>query len=861
MTATRALNPYCILWLIAVQLWCIPADAPADDTGFIRSTFVDQSGAHGYYVYVPENYDPRREWPVMLFLHGAGERGRDPDKVISIGMGPVIENWDGPFPFIVVFPQCEDLEGRVTRGWVAGSPDAERALAILAHVEQTYRTDPERRVLVGWSMGGFGTWSLAAADPDRWSAAVPMSGGGDPSSVVNLSGLPVWAVHGTDDAIVRPGASRQMVDAAREAGIAINYTEINGCGHDVWLRLVDNQNFVAWLLDPDQVDPADVRWPENDPEIDLHLPFRTAIVAPRAVSIRAGNDALRLMAYGAPQAIDADLLTGTLEDVEQTFEALDEEFEARLIGLSFRAEIAAAYLQGVGVDRLRARIGLEPLKMSISRIEVEGGDITASAGLTEVSIGHTYPAWLNIDLRPRIENGVLKFEALSSSFEFTQDNWYITPPEVINITGAEISQRDAKSALVGGLYREQERIRQEVLAAVPDLLASLEESIDEALREDYLVSVWPLPVYQPRVRLGFDSVWVDAAGMSAVFNVEVAATDWEQAPSVPVQWHPLGVRAPEVARPAGLEIRVAAGVMEALSEGVRETGVSRIHVLDIGNQEFAALTDAAQMEDSVPGIAAAANGSPLASRIELTQPFRIDVAATTQASQQAGADAPLPLILYAPRVRVPIGVEGTADEIAEFDVSFSQRMDLELEEQAFRPPLLHVYWSPDVVVDATGRRLDGGASAATANGVPAEYAVNAEAFAQQFAESWSSWMTSEPSPPAEVYDLEVGQTGLRCQAIAWDHQSLVVRYGAPLTRLTNISNSALIVRTRGPNDPAWGERQTIAAGASILIASEPPLWVVAINETGSEPVLLSVGADHQLKLVGRELQASLPETP
>ncbi len=347
MMAARSMVHHCLLLLLTPFLLVgFAGDSRAANTGFIRNTFVDAEGSHGYYIYVPENYDPNREWPVMLFLHGAGERGHDPEKVTSIGMGPVIKNWNGPFPFIVVFPQCEDMEGRVTRGWFAGSPNAERALAILEHVEQTYHTDPAHRVLVGWSMGGFGTWSIAADDPSRWSAVAPLSGGGDPSTVGNLRGLPVWAVHGSHDQIVQPEASRQMVNAAREQGVEIHYTEIEEFGHDSWLRLVDNEGFIAWLLNPELVDPSQVEWPASDPDIDLELPFHTAVVAPRAVSIRVGNDALRLVAHGAPQAIDANLLTGELEDVEQTFTALGEEFNARLIGLSFQAGILSSLSAG-----------------------------------------------------------------------------------------------------------------------------------------------------------------------------------------------------------------------------------------------------------------------------------------------------------------------------------------------------------------------------------------------------------------------------------------------------------------------------------------------------------------------------------
>ncbi len=855
----RALRSLLMLALVGG----IATELRSEATGFQRCEYVDAEGSHGYYVYIPENYDPSREWPVMLFLHGAGERGHDPDKVISLGMGPVIRNWGEPFPFLVVFPQCEDIEGRVIGGWLAGSPDAERALKIFDHVQEQYHTDPDCCVLCGWSMGGFGAWSLANAYPSRWTAVAPLSGGGDPAKVANLRGMHIWAVHGERDLIVRLEGSQHMCDAAVEAGAIVHHTVLDDCAHDAWLRLVGNKTFVEWLLDPESVDPADSVWPEKDPEIELDLPFHTAIVAPRAVSIRVGNDALRLIGHGAPQAIDSELLTGTLPDVEQTFTALDEEFQAKLIGLSFQAEVGQAFIEGVGVDRLRARVGLAPLTITIDRIEVAGGDIRADAGTTQIVVGHRYPAWLDIELRPEIVNGRMRFEALASAFEFTQENWYVSTPETINIQGTELSERDAKSALVGGLYRQQETIRGEVLKAIPDLLDSLEEAVDAALQDDYLVTVWPLPVYQPRVRLGIDSIWVDDAGISAVLNVEVAATDWELAPSVPMHWHSLGSEAMQIERRSGVEIRVAAGVMEALSEGMRETGVSHIHVLDIGNQEFAGFTDPIEMEAAVPGIATEANQHALASRIEMSAPFGIDSQATEREIERGGNEGRLPLILHAPHIRMPVGIEGSSEEIAEFDVSFSQRMDLELQERAFRPPLLQVYWSPDVEVDVTGRRLDSGPLAATSAGAPtfstSDNRVNADAFARQFASSWSSWMTSEPSPPAEVYDLAVGQTGLRCQSIDWDQQSLVVRYAVPTTRLTNIGTETLVIRTRGPADPAWGERRSIPAGESILVETEPPLWVVATNEIGSEPVLLTVGSDHLLRQTGRRLDVSQPE--
>lgn len=185
------------LWAIAAALFLVVAQAFAADDGkrgFVEKIFKDDAGEHKYVVFVPPSYSPSKPLPGILFLHGAGERGNDGRAHLNVGLGSMVNAREATFPAIVVFPQCENTRGRVLQGWLAGTPDADRALRILEQVEKDYRIDPKRRILTGWSMGGFGAWSIAAADPSRLECGscrsrVAESWNGQRSSKTCRSGL------------------------------------------------------------------------------------------------------------------------------------------------------------------------------------------------------------------------------------------------------------------------------------------------------------------------------------------------------------------------------------------------------------------------------------------------------------------------------------------------------------------------------------------------------------------------------------------------------------------------------------------------------------------------------------------------
>lgn len=243
-----------------------PCDC-AQQTGFLLRTLTYNGQTYRYQVFVPPDYTPERTWPVILFLHGAGERGTDGFKQTAVGIGQAIRLNIERFPAIVVFPQV--LPGRA---WVG--EQAAMAIAALDEVMAIYSVDPERVYLTGLSMGGHGTWYIAYHWPDRFAAIVPICGfivfpetlrlffgelppgqqeiqsAEDPYRKVaeRIKHLPVWVFHGVDDPVVSVEASRRMVDALRALGADVQYTEYEEVGHNAWDPAYAESALMPWLL-------------------------------------------------------------------------------------------------------------------------------------------------------------------------------------------------------------------------------------------------------------------------------------------------------------------------------------------------------------------------------------------------------------------------------------------------------------------------------------------------------------------------------------------------------------------------------------------------------------------------------------
>ena len=192
-----------------------------------------------YLLFLPEDYkkDSEKKWPMILFLHGAGERGSDINKV-KIHGPPKIVAHQKDFPFIVVSPQCP--EG----SWW----EPFQLIALLDEIQATYRVDPDRVYLTGLSMGGFGTWDLSIRNPERFAAIAPIYGGGNPVLARRIKDLPIWVFHGDKDGTVPVARSDEMVAALKKAGADMKYTRYEGVDHDSWTRTYDNPELYTWLL-------------------------------------------------------------------------------------------------------------------------------------------------------------------------------------------------------------------------------------------------------------------------------------------------------------------------------------------------------------------------------------------------------------------------------------------------------------------------------------------------------------------------------------------------------------------------------------------------------------------------------------
>ncbi len=231
-----------------------PAAAAAGETprGFLYRELQLGDERYAYTVFVPPEYRPDQAWPMVLFLHGSLVRGDDGLRQTEEGLPRLLRKNRTLCPAIVVMPQC-----RPNQWWEGAMLDM--ALRCAVDVSSDYRIDHDRVYVTGLSMGGAGTWLLAARFPHVFAAAAPICGFlGRPDVPADEAALareaqgfarvPIWAFHGELDRAVPVARSRELVGAAREAGGEARLTEYADGGHDVWDRAYDDPAFWRWLF-------------------------------------------------------------------------------------------------------------------------------------------------------------------------------------------------------------------------------------------------------------------------------------------------------------------------------------------------------------------------------------------------------------------------------------------------------------------------------------------------------------------------------------------------------------------------------------------------------------------------------------
>ena len=193
-----------------------------------------------YLLYLPKDYDEKESSPLLLFLHGAGERGNDMLGRVKVHGPPKLIDAGEDFPFIVASPQCK--EG----GWWQSADLS----ALIDHLESTFHVDRQRIYVTGLSMGGFGTWALALDEPERFAAIAPICGGGNTIAVSYVKPIQaaVWAFHGAKDTVVPLSESQEMAAALRGHGVDVTLTVYPEANHDSWTETYNNKELYKWLL-------------------------------------------------------------------------------------------------------------------------------------------------------------------------------------------------------------------------------------------------------------------------------------------------------------------------------------------------------------------------------------------------------------------------------------------------------------------------------------------------------------------------------------------------------------------------------------------------------------------------------------
>jgi predicted peptidase len=231
----------------------LSAMAQKDSTAFLKLRYVEGRDTLPYRLLKPRNVNGSTTYPLVIFLHGAGERGNDNEKNIKHIKDAFTNNGNRmKFPCFVVAPQCSEklkwIEAYNTALSAKPAKPMQQFINLLENILKEYPIDKSRIYITGVSMGGYGTWDLIARYPNKFAAAVPICGGGDENTASKIKHIPIWAFHGAIDDTVPPEKSRSMIKALQNAGGSPGYTEYPDVGHPSWVHAYKDPFLMIWMF-------------------------------------------------------------------------------------------------------------------------------------------------------------------------------------------------------------------------------------------------------------------------------------------------------------------------------------------------------------------------------------------------------------------------------------------------------------------------------------------------------------------------------------------------------------------------------------------------------------------------------------
>jgi poly(3-hydroxybutyrate) depolymerase len=813
----------CALTHVVLGLPVLADELPA---GFQERVFRDETGEHKYTVFLPAQYSAETQWPVILYLHGASARGTDNRLPIVDGLAPHVRARASSFPFVVVFPQCEDVSCRHTGGWLAGTADAKRALRILDEVEHDFSIDRRREILTGPSMGATGCWSVACANPSRWAGVLTVGGLANPADGAKLKDVPVWVCHGEKDQAMPIESERRMVEAIRAAGGHPTFTVLAGARHIIAHVVYGDDAVYSWMLDPhseprqEQILATSSREPmPAELGFDINTAFVPAAEIPQAVYISLGKDALEALTSTLPEMLPASALSGSVGSVQRSGHAVGMSFQMNVAGMNYRGQLERMTIDCRNDGWSVLHLGLRNMTLEIPQTQLSSRFVSATAGPMYVMIAQQRPVWLSIPLKPYVESGHVRFETGSPQFSIPADDFQVTTPTVeahgLPLIRREVSNR-FQEKLVSGAYERKPEVEQLVMRAVPKLVNKLEARLDQELDNPRVFGGWPMPALQPRYKLWANAVRVDESGLALILGMTISRPGLNPPECALRRLEGRTLELTDLPKSRGFQIGVSGAVMGGITAAMITAGASGSDVLDLNPVGFAPFEDRRRMSEMIPDLTRFGDSLQVRTIAQLIEPVAMSSPKDKETSLQAIAawehDSHMAksFALGLPHVRLHVEIKTSPEQAkwqpcAEFDVTLQQRVQMNLLKPDFEKRL--------VSMEAAGKP-DVGATAQFADGFePRDAHLNADGVAKMFAEGWSSGGQMQLMKGFETRDMTFGSARFRADDVGWLDPFSVKFFVPAHTRVTNSTPDVVEYYIRVPASD-WGGPYHLKPGQS-----------------------------------------------
>lgn len=815
----------------ALLILTFPGLVKAQDQsrGFVVRLHRDEQGTlHKYVLFVPHGYTPDQQWPAILYLHGAGECGTDGLKPTAMGIGPYVKEREANFPFFVLFPQCEDQSGRILTRWNPDTADSQRALKILEEVQKQYSIDSKRMILTGWSMGGYGAWNHWVADPQRWSAVVPIAGGMlDPTLLTKdpakLQGSRIWAFHGALDNLIHNKESVRVIEALKQTPAQVTYTELPNGDHGIWRQIYASDELYRWMKAPESTPN-----PEAVTSIPLttvvppgpyapalsNQPFINALYLPKAITVRLGNDSLAAVSDAIPGMVPQETLSGQLGDMYDSTTASGRTFSVRMSGISYSTVLHRVQLEARNSGEVSLKIGLKHILMRIGGTYISGGPRAASVGPIDITVGTQQPVWLLVRAKPRVEAGKIRFDLTNVGFEIQDNNWNYTEPGGIATKGIGMTQDRVYDGVMSGMARSKTRIESQVKSLIPSLVQQLEERIEFSQFDQLIAGMWPLPIVMPRVLTWAEEIKVDDNGITLSLGATVGAVTEAQKKAKP-RWAKFkSTKSLELSRERSLFVGINPQILGPISEMAIEAGEAKINVLDTPSRNLASLSDLETMAQLIPDLAGKQSEIELSSDLILRKavgftPVELTGSAVNSGpSAKPGVHGSTKLAVDVPELVVRVSSRPRSGKTpwkpyAELVMSMRQEAVVELEKPDFRTRVLQMKWldSPEIQADAKFAEDISGK----------EDSIDEKKWMQVVLDGWYEFTDAGHAARMVIPDVQVGVARLRASRLRDDGGLLGVAFGAPPLFIANKTDAPLRYETKILSSD-WSTNYTLKPG-------------------------------------------------